>query len=265
MKKFALLICLFLITNLLYARSSEPTSKTKELQVLIKSVEKLNNNTNQQAQEKFYKNKLAVQQAKLLILDTTCFIYRYHEGKRDFDEIYKIVSAAYECSFIFTELGYDHLDTFVRILGWAEWESRFSSKVVCPWKKGTWVERNGERLYIKFDSIDYGTWQVSNQHMSYLRKINRLYTSGIITIKIKHIKKMDDVLDIPTNCVARCVIETDRKRRHWPWKHDNEKNFINQLSIRIYKLREIQKLYNRQLTQKYYHLIPIKTYTGNYK
>jgi len=264
MKKFAFLMFFLVLCCFSYGKTNEVSKKTEEVQKLVKQIEQLTNNTNSQAQEKFYKNKLSVQQSKLLILNTTLFIYRLLDGAKSFNEIYEIVTVSYECSFIFPELGKDHLDAFIRILNWSYWETRFNKNKIKSWKKGTIIKRAGKTLTIKFDSIDYGAWQVNDQHLKYLKKINKLYISGIIPFKVNNVKTMNDVLHIPTNCVSRCVIESDRKLRDWEWRHEYDKGeFIKKLNQKVIFGLQSQNLYDRQLTQKYYHLIPIKYYRGD--
>lgn len=272
MKKILWLVLLLSLVFPQGLLQASPESATKKEILNLK--QKLNNELSQNTllQEKYYKHKLAKEQAKLLILTTSSFIYRYHNGKRSFQDINQFVTTAYECSFVFPELGKDHLERFKRFMGWGEGESNFDKNCVSSWKKGQKLRklhRNSKGkviresfYYIKYDSTDYGILQVNEHNLLYVKKtINTMYKSGTLPFKVKRVRTVEDLFDIPTNCAARCFIETDRKQMGWEYKHDSSIVFLNELNAEINKLKS-QEMYDTNLVENYYNLIPPKTYTG---
>ena len=69
-----------------------------------------------------------------------------------------------------------------------------------------------------------------------------------------------DLMDVPTNCVARCVIETDRKSRGWEWKHIKDKGFSKKIWASISKC-EKDGYYHRAFVEKFYNITPVKKYS----
>lgn len=224
--------------------------------------------------EKYYKHKIAQQQAKLIILTSTNFIYTYHRGSRNYKQIKEFVENAYVCSFIFPTLGETHLDVFLMYLRWAESETGYTPNQISVWKKGQQIkytkmnkkgEANGEGIItIKFDSKDYGILQVNSHNVKTMKvSVKNLYKTGVIPFKVREIRKPEDLLDIKTNLVARSIIESDRKARGWEYKHYryNSVDFFNKLKTEIYLMKR-QDLYDINLVQKYYHLVPAKQYNS---
>ncbi len=269
------IICLVLLLFMMLVQpmvASNNETRKEILDLKAKISNDLSNNA--QLNEKYYKHRIAQQQAKLIILSATNFIYNYHRGKKSYKQIYEFVQNAYECSFIFTGLGGNHLDIFMTYLRWAQAETEYTPDQISQWKKGQQIkeirmDRKGRPIehiiIIKSDSTDYGILQVNNHNFETVRhSVAKLYKSGVVPFKVKSIKSCDDLLDIKTNLVARSVIETERKDFGWNYKHysynPNSVDFTNRLHVEIALLRK-QDLYDVSLVQKYYHLCPVKTYS----
>jgi hypothetical protein len=199
-------------------------------------------------------------------------VYTYQRGKRSYKKIKEFVEYAYECSFIFPTLGQDHLEVFMTYLRWAQGETGFQPDLICSWKKGQQIK--GVRMssrgqvvgeystIIRYDSKDYGILQVNNRNLKVVREgVGNLYRTGVIPFKVRKIKTVNDLLDIRTNLVARSLIEVDRQQRGWEWRHWSyvSMDFYNKLKSEIWTMRK-QELYDVNLVQRYYHLVPIKTY-----
>lgn len=251
-----------------YIVASNNKTKKEILDLRQKISSDLSNNM--KLNEKYYKHKMAQQQAKLLILTATNFIYTYHGGKKSYKQIKEFVEYAYMCSFIFPSLGQDHLEVFVTYLRWAEAETGYTPDMISSWKKGQQIKNINRKgvvtgyITITFDSKDYGILQVNNRNVKYVRgTAKNLYKSGTVPFKIKNIRTVDDLLDIKTNLVARSIIEVDRKNRGWEWKHwrFSSMDFYNKLRNEISNMKR-QEIYDVNLIQKYYHLIPVKIYNG---
>ena len=262
MKKILCLV-LFMIFSLSLIASEDKTKK-EILNLKQKISNSLTNNT--KLNESFYKHKLAQQQAKLMIVNTTNFIYRYQHGKRNYKQIKDFVESAYECSFIFPSLGEDHLDVFMTYCRWAEAETAYDANVISTWKKGQTIRSissDGKKiriLTIKQDSKDYGILQVNNHNFKTVRyAIRYLYKTGVIPFKVKPMTSVNDLLDIKTNLIARSVIETGRKQLGWEYMHwcHNSSDFYSKLKEQMVSLKK-QELYDTELVQKYYHLVPVK-------
>lgn len=205
--------------------------------------------------------RLAHLQSKLLIktISYEIYIYLRKQGvKRSLANIENILSASYSCSWIFTDLGKDHIDRFIKIVQWPKDESGFQPSLVSHWKAGTYL-RSINKTVLK-DTNDYGAFQINECHLKALKHINFLYDGGVINIKVKRIKTLKDLMDINTNCVSRCIIEVDRKARGWEWQHTGDKAFKKFLISKIAQL-ENQHLYNRKFVEKYYFITPIKLYS----
>lgn len=271
------ILWLVLLLSLVFPQGSlYGTQESMTKKEILNLKQKLNNSElsqNTALQEKYYKHKLAKEQAKLLILTTSSFIYRYYNGKRSFQDINQFVTTAYECSFIFPKLGKDHLERFKRFMEWGEEESNFNKNCISSWKKGQRlrkIHRNSKGqairetyFYIKYDSTDYGILQVNEYNLMYVKKsINNMYKSGLLPFKVKRVQTVNDLLDIPTNCAARCFIETDREQLGWEYKHDNAIDFVNKFNMELNKLKN-QEMYDTNLVENYYNLIPIKIYQGS--
>jgi hypothetical protein len=199
-------------------------------------------------EEKILKYKLERQQSELLITKITDMTYRYHYGKRKYNDIRKIVETSYEMSFKFKNLGDDHIERFIRILGWVEWETGFRKNMISSWKKGQVVNRGGVRQIIKKNCKDYGAWQVNDQHFKmYSRKVNIFNGKNYKSDMIYH---MNDFIDIRNNCIARCMIEEDRKKMNLEWKHDHAIKYLNKVEKEIKKLEE-KSLYDKNLSKQY--------------
>lgn len=206
--------------------------------------------------------RLARYQSKLLIKTLSYEIQTYlrKQGtKRKLSDIEKIVEGYYACSWTFTDFGKDHLERLVNMIQWPRDESGFQPSLVSNWKAGTYLE--SIRKMVLKDSSDYGHSQINDQHIKTLRNLNHLYSSGVIFIKVNRIKSVKDLMDINTNCVARCVIEVDRKSRGWEWQHVRDKKFRQMVISKIVEL-EKQRLYNRHFVEKYYFATPIKHYNA---
>lgn len=251
-----------------------PTTSTKKEILDLKQKISASLSNNSQLNEKYYKHKIAQQQAKLLILTATNFIYTYQNGKRNYKQIKEFVEYAYECSFIFPTLGRDHLDVFMTYLRWAQAETGYRADLISTWKKGQQIKgirmnSKGQivgeyTITIKYDSKDFGILQINNHNLKTVRKaVNKLYRTGVIPFKVKKLKSVDDFLDIKTNLVSRSIIEVDRQKRGWEWKHWSyiSLDFYNKMKSEIIIMKK-QDMYDVNLVQKYYHLIPVKTYTG---
>jgi len=271
MRRLALLV---LLVTLFLTQSShaitESGAKKEILDLTTQISNALSNNT--VLHEKYYKHKMAQQQADLLILTVTDRVYRYHGGKKKYKDINEFVKYAFESSFIFTKLGDNHLDIFEMYLRWAQAETGFDPRTISKWKKGQSFQQKkvnskgvvyGKRtVTVKFNNQDYGILQINSRNIEFVKPIViDLYMSGVVPYKVKRIKTGNDLLDIKTNIVARSIIETDRKERGWDYKHyrHHSVDFTKKLRMEIYKLSQ-NKLYDKNLVQGYYHLIPVKTY-----
>lgn len=268
------LLCLVLLLILALPQSIVANSNTTKKEILDlkqKISGDLLNNT--QLSEKYYKHKLAQQQARLIILTASNYVYTYHRGKRSYKQIKEFVESAYECSFIFNKLGDNHLDIFLMYLRWAEAESGYDANQISSWRKGqkicfTRMNHKGEAIgkcvvIIKNDSKDYGILQINTCNVRSMRiSIRNLYKSGVIPFKVRSIRNTDDLLDIKTNLVARSIIESDRKALGWDYKHMsyNSMDFFTKLKWEVNSMKK-QDLYDIDLIQKYYHLIPVKNYS----
>jgi len=264
----ALLIALLTPQSLYAHKESGAKKEILDLKTQISNA--LSNNT--ELHEKYYKHKMAQYQANLLILTVTDRIYKYHGGKRKYKDIKEFVTYAFESSFIFTKLGDNHLDIFEMYLRWAQAETGYNHRTISVWKKGQKFKQKkvnskgvvyGNRIItVKFNNKDYGILQINSRNIKFVTPIIRsLYMSGVIPYKVKNIKTGKDLLDIKTNIVARSVIETDRKERGWDYKHyrHHSLKFTKKVRAEIYKLVK-NKLYDKNLVQGYYHLIPVKVY-----
>ncbi len=170
-------------------------------------------------------NKLNNINTQKIIGSTSDFIYKYHNKKIPYKDIQEIVSVSYECSFIFKNIGPTQRDRFIRILGWAETESGFKKNAFAKWHKGQKVKINGEIKIIKHNSQDFGVWQINNQHFNFIKKLETK------NYKIKKIHHMKDLYDVKSNCIIRCIIETDRKKRGQNYKHDYATLFLKKLRV----------------------------------
>jgi len=211
--------------------------------------------------ETFYKHTLAVYQTKIMkkviVYETQNFLAK--EGiRRDKRVLQKIADISFDCSFVFTDLGVNQVRRFTRFMEWAYEETNFENKI-CKWKKGQYLK--SRNITLNLDSIDYGYWQINDYHdWSLVSTLNSLYDSGSILFKIKRVKRMHDFMDPPTNLVMRCIVETERKSLGWDWQHDEELKYREFIEHKIEEL-EREGLYDRNLVNKYYYLVPIKTYT----
>ncbi len=169
-----------------------------------------------------------------------------------------MVEAAFKASWVFTDLGDTHIDRFILINQWAKDETGYGKNTITQWKKGTYLPSINKT--VRRDSVDYGGWQVNDIHADSIKIMNSLYKSGVINFKVKHIEKIKDVMDVPTNCAARCIVETDRKKLGWEWKHIRDHRFNRFLHTLISEL-EKKGLYDKKFVEKYYNLEPIKVYS----
>jgi hypothetical protein len=207
-------------------------------------------------------NRLARYQARLLVKTISYEIYWYLKRQgvnRSLSKIESIVNAAYMSSWIFVDLGKDHLDRFVTILQWPRDETTFDPQLVSHWKAGTYLP--SLKKTVKKDTIDYGAFQINQDHIEGLKLINFLYDSSVINFKVRRVRSVKDLMDVNTNCVARCIIETDRKERGWEWQHIGDRKFRTFVISQIEKLSK-EHLYNRNFVQKYYSLTPIREYSA---
>lgn len=255
-------VFIFLLVALL--ASQLVASETQDIYKLKQKIIEVTHQQNQllQHNEVIANQRLASYQSKLLIKTLSYEIYLFlkRQGvKRSIPDIENILIASYACSWTFTDFGHDHIERFINIVQWPRDESCFQPKMVCHWKAGTYLE-SIHKMVLK-DSNDYGAYQINEMHIKSLRNMNHLYNSGIINIKVKKIKTAKDLMDINTNCVARCVIEVDRKSRGWEWKHIRDKKFHSMIISKIEQL-EKQHLYNRTFVEKYYFTTPVKHYTA---
>jgi hypothetical protein len=212
--------------------------------------------------EDVYNQQLAILQAHLLIktLSRATYLYFQKQGvHRNLQDIEAIFAASYACSWVFPALGNDHLERLANIVQWPRDESGFTPKLISHWKAGTYVE--SIRKTVLKDTNDYGAYQVNEQHIRTLRNLNKLYDSGVITIRVKHVRNSKDLMDINTNCVARCVIETDRLQRGWEWQHVRDRKFHQMILDEMDKL-EKDHFYNRHFVERYYFLTPRKKYNS---
>ena len=252
-----------MLLSLALLASPLAASETREIDLLKKQVIDVANAKDSALRhsEFLYNHRLATLQVNLLIktLSYETWLYLRKQGvHRSPQDIEAIVSASYACSWTFTALGNDHLDRFINIIQWPRDETGFQPKMICHWKAGTYIE-SIHKTVLK-NTIDYGAYQINEMHIKPLRNIDKLYNSGIVGIKVKHIRSYKDLLDINTNCVARCVIETDRKSRGWEWHHIGDRVFHKMIVDQIGEL-EAEHLYNRHFIEKYYFLTPRKKYS----
>jgi hypothetical protein len=259
------LLCLSFVTPAI--ASSIQGDSAKEIYELKKKITTMQtvNGENSSINERYFKHKLAVSQVKAIKKVATYETYMFlaRSGtKRSTVEIAKIVDVAWECSWIFTDLGNDNMDRFERILEWCKGETNFKADIVSRWKKGQYIK--SLNITIKKDTADWGPWQINEDNFGYAQNTYRLYTSGIIPFKILRVRALKDLFDIPTNCVVRCAIETDRKANGMEWQHKaraNDRAYFNYISK---KMKELQRdgLYDPALVNKYYKLTPVKKYTA---
>jgi hypothetical protein len=264
-KLFAVfLLCLSFVTPSI--ASSVQRDSAKEIYELKRKITTMQtvDGENSSINEKYFKHKLAVSQVKMIkkvaTYETHMFLARAGT-KRSMSEISKMVDAAWDCSWIFVDLGNDHMERFERILEWCKGETNFKADTVSRWKKGQYIK--SLNVTIKKDTEDWGPWQINADNFEYAQGIYRLYTSGVITFKIIRIRKLSDLFDIPTNCAVRCAIETDRKANGMEWQHKARPNDRAYHSHMVKKMKELQRegLYDPALVAKYYKLTPIKKYT----
>lgn len=277
------ILCLVLFLSLLIPQSVVASSPTvadsrakKEILDLRQQIsQSLSNDT--QLHEKYYKHKLAQQQVKLLKLTTTNFILKYHprRGAKYAKQIKEFVDNSFESSFIFPTLAEDHLEVFLTYQRWAQAETGFDPQNISVWKKGQVIKRkvinprNGKIISqkmqtLRYDSEDAGILQVNIHNLDYIKKpVANLYKEGVLPFKVKQIVKFTDLLDVNTNLVARSVIEADRKKRGWDYKHYSHVSvdFMKKLQVEVNNLK-VQGMYDVNLVQNYYHLNPVKTYLG---
>ena len=205
---------------------------------------------------------LAHYQARLLIKVFTYEIYlkmKKSGVKRNQEDIEAMVQAAFNNAWIFQDLGKDHADRFLLILQWAKDESNYDKNCKSSWKKGQYIRSLNKT--INFDSTDYGAWQNNDANLQFLKIVNYLYESGVVTFKVKKIRTVKDLLDIPTSCTARCLIESDRRNRGWEWKHVRDKKYNIWLHATMDKL-EHDGLYSKAFVEKYYNITPYKRYSN---
>ena len=145
------------------------------------------------------------------------------------------------------------------MLQWAYDESEYNKNCISSWKKGQYIKRMN--ITITKDSTDYGAWQNNQDNLQFIKIINYLYESGVITFKIRKVKTVKDLMDIPTSCTARCLIETDRKAHGWDWKHMGDKKYNKWLRSTMTKL-EHDGLYEKDFVEKYYNINPYKRYSN---
>lgn len=236
----------------------------KELYKLREKVFTLTQQNNQllQNNELLSNNRLAKYESRLLIktLSYEIHLYLKKQGvKRSVAKIESIVEACYVSSWIFTDLGKDHIDRMALMLQWAREESSFNPSLITHWKAGTYLE-SIKRTVTK-DTVDYGAFQINEMHSRNLKTINFLYDSSVINFKVKRVRGLKDIMDVRTNCVARCIIETDRKSRGWEWHHTRDKKFRQFIATQIESL-ERQHLYSRRFVEKYYFTTPIRHYSS---
>jgi len=213
--------------------------------------------------ERYYKHKIAISQVQMIkkIAAYETYMFLANSGtRRDLSEINKMVDVAWECSWIFTDLGANHMERFKLILQWCKTETNFKAKSVSKWKKGQYIKSLNK--YVKKDTEDYGPWQININNFTYSQDIYQLYSSGVVPFKIIRPRTYKDLFDIPTSCVVRCAIETDRKYAGLEWQHHKniDKPYVAHISKKMKQL-EREGLYDEAVVSKYYKLTPIKTYT----
>lgn len=258
MKKIILISLLMLSSPILFAQDSKEMYQLKE-KILTLSKE---NNQILRSNESLSNNRLAKYQAKLLVKTLSYEIYWYLKkqgAKCNLSKIEHIVESSYLASWIFVDLGKDHTERLVNILQWPRDETGFNPSLISKWKAGTYLPSLKKRVLR--DTIDYGAFQINEGHLENLKVINFLYDSSVINFKVKRIRSYKDLMDVNTNCVARCIIETDRKQRGWEWQHVGDKKFKAFLLAQIDKLSK-QHLYNKHFVEKYYSLTPIRAYSS---
>ena len=270
-KNFLLALTVFLsISSLSF--SGQVNDQSTEIHNLRKTVIKLTNEHKKiiQKNELRSNHRFARSQAEFAMKVVSYEIYNYLKqenpvGKRSFSDIEKMVKAAYLSSWVFTDLGEDHVERFIQINQWAKDETRFRPRTKRFWKKGTYL-RSIDKT-VRFDNWDYGGWQVNQQHMEkpeFRSAINFLYDSGSVNFPMKTVKVWDDFLDINTNCVARCVIETDRKSMGWEWKHTRDEKFHKKLT-QVFAKMEKEGLYDRDFVGEFYYITPIRQHSAEKK
>ncbi len=253
--KFLGLILFLLAAPNLYCSSVSPQREIVDLKNPNQSI-------GVDVNEKYYKHKLAVSQVRtmkrMIAYETHIFLSK--EGAdRSVGFLQQITDPAFNCSFIFTSLGKDHIERFVRFMEWS-YEETNCKNIICTWKKGQYLRGLGVTLTM--DSVDYGVWQINDVFdWCLVPRLKKLYRSGVINFRIANVKNMQNFMDIPTNCVMRCIVEDERKSLGYEWRHDNAKAYRKYIESKI-KEMEDDGLYDRNLVDKYYYLTPIKTYTA---
>lgn len=252
--KFALYIFLFCASFL----HSDPIAPQREIVDLKNSSQSIGVDVN----EKYYKHKLAVSQVRMMkrMIAYETHIFLAKEGaNRSVGFLQQITDPAFNCAFIFTSLGKDHMERFVRLMEWS-YEETNCKNIICRWKKGQYLR--GLDVTLTMDSVDYGIWQINDVFdWCLVPRLKKLYSSGVINFQIVNVKSMQNFMDIPTNCAMRCIVEDERKSLGYEWKHDNAKAYRRYIESKI-KEMEKEGLYDRDLVDKYYYLTPIKTYTA---
>jgi hypothetical protein len=177
---------------------------------------------------------------------------------RNMIDLQEMIDSAFNCSFIFMDLGENQHERFRRILGWAYTETNFKKNIVSAWKKGQHIK--SLNVTISYDSTDYGTWQINDVNdMSLKDDLWSLYLSGVINFKIVKVSGVDDLFDIPTNCAFRCLVEAERKRIGLNWKQDKAKAYLKFIEARMTEL-EKNACYDKNLVEQYYYKEPIKRF-----
>ena len=204
-------------------------------------------------------NEIAVAEGRLLEKEITLATYKYYKStytNRKIDDIDQIVDSSFKCAFIFSDLGDTFTGRLKRILGWACTETNFKNGLTCHWKKGQYIK--GLHTTIKYDSTDFGVWQINDVNdFPLILKLQYLYESGIINFKIIKIKKKEDLFDIPTNCAFRCLVETERRSMRLNWKQDKSKKYLRIINDVIDDLKA-QSLYDDATVEKHYYRAPVK-------
>jgi hypothetical protein len=230
-----------------------------EVKNLRNAVYKISN-TNKNNIE-FNNKKIAKMQINFFLKSISNEIYikiKNTGSKINLKQVEKIVEASYLNSWIFVDLGKNHIDRFEYIIQMAKDESCFNIDTITKWKKGQYISSLDK--YVNHDTIDYGAWQINKMHRKNIRKLNLLQNNNYLNFKINKIKTIYDVMDVKTNCAARCLIETDRKKMGMKWKHIRDNNFKIWLHKKIVKMED-QDLYDIKLIEKYYNNKPLKTYS----
>ena len=266
--KLLMAMCVFLgLSSGLFAgndnfQNAREINELKQKIVKMKTVDSESHSIN----EKYYRHKLAISQVKAVkkvaAYETYMFLAK-HGTKRSMSEINQIVDVAWECAWIFPDIGPTPMERFKTILEWCKMETNFKAKLVSKWKAGQYIKSLDK--YVRKDTEDWGPWQINTDNFAYAQNTYRLYKSGIVPFKIIKIRKYEDLYDIPTNCVVRCAIETDRREAGLDWRHHsrskNDKDYVAHISKKIKEL-EKEGLYDERLVYYYYKLTPIKKYSN---